>query len=366
VTDLTTLRPYFDRLVEDALVGAQGRARTPAPLVLASQDETADAIVADIPRTPHGRTGRWRLAVAAAAAVALIVATIVLVRTESDDGVLTPAGPGPSAPAPAPSTPSTRPPLPDGLTLLPPEGATPSAPETGQLLAPLPIPIWVYEDGRVISARYPTHDHWTGFLEQRLTPEGVELVRAEILALEPLSFVGTDGRVYACRGGTGNYTYEDGSRDVCESPGDGPNVGSVDPTNMYADHPQYQRLSELQYGAPSWLPASAWADPEPKPYAPTTYQVQISGDMAAMRTALPPEIAALLTRPEQCPFPSFGSNTLCFRVTTEEARVIAAPVRPLEPNKYDEISVDGGIFAGYSFAFPPYLPHGSPVWCCGG
>jgi hypothetical protein len=78
------------------------------------------------------------------------------------------------------------------------------------------------------------------------------------------------------------------------------------------------------------------------------------------------DIVEVLTRPEPCLFPSFGPNTLCFNVTTEEAQLIARPVMPLDSERYSEITIDGGVFGGYSFAFLPYLPHGAPVWCCGG
>jgi hypothetical protein len=87
-----------------------------------------------------------------------------------------------------------------GFVGLPPEGATPSAPESGELVASLWShirldPVWgtgelfLYADGRVIWTRRDgrslgegANEHSTGFLEQRLTPEGIELVRSEILA----------------------------------------------------------------------------------------------------------------------------------------------------------------------------------------
>ena len=241
------------------------------------------------PERPDRPGSRRRLIAVAAAAAAVIVAAVVFVRTANDDGagVNVPAGPGPTATT---NPPPARPPLPDGLQGLPPVGATPSTPATGQLLAGLPIPIWVYEDGRVISARWTTPFHWTGLLEQRLTPEGVELVRAEIQRIEPLQ---------DCRVGFGNYGYADGDRTVSETPIGAATLG--DPPDM-CELPQYQRLSELQYGARSWLPASAWADSVPKPYVPSSYQIQINSiDAPAVLAALPPDAAALLNAPTQCP-----------------------------------------------------------------
>jgi hypothetical protein len=323
-----------------------------------------DATVMSLEPTPDKRAGRgrWLVAAAAAAAAALIVGAAVIVRTVSDDGVEVIAPAGPAATTNPPPSP---PPLPDGLKGLPPAGATPSTPATGQLLATLPIPIWVYEDGRVISARWTTHDDWTGFLEQRLTPEGVELVRAEILALEPLPW--NSARGANCHFSGGNYAYTDGERIVCESPGG---------TSLYRQDPQFLRLSELQYGAPSWLPASAWADPEPKPYVPSTYQIRISSrsdtdeapppiDASAMRAALPPEAAELLTVPTQCP----AGPTMCFKVSTEEARQLRTAVGITWPSWNDRGGDNGtplGVFGGYYISLVPYLPHDGPAWCCGG
>ena len=73
-----------------------------------------------------------------------------------------------------------------GFVGLPPVGATPSAPESGELVIQYWVDTdgpkgtgearaWVYADGRLITLR-------RGFLEQRLTPEGVELLRSEIVS----------------------------------------------------------------------------------------------------------------------------------------------------------------------------------------
>ena len=76
----------------------------------------------------------------------------------------------------------------ESLVSLPPVGATPSAPESGELVIQYWIDPdgikggfaggqgWVYADGRLITLRN------NGFLEQRLTPEGVELLRSAIVS----------------------------------------------------------------------------------------------------------------------------------------------------------------------------------------
>ena len=72
---------------------------------------------------------------------------------------------------------------------IPPEGAVPSTPEEGELVAQFrgPYPgrfAYVYADGRVISWRHSPRV----IGERRLTPEGVELVRSG--ALQPEAFIG--------------------------------------------------------------------------------------------------------------------------------------------------------------------------------
>ena len=294
------------------------------------------------------RRQRSRVVAAVAAAAALIVAGVVVTMRDDDVDLENP-------PADQPST--TVPPsaLPEGLHALPPEGADPSLPVTAELLAELPMPIWVYEDGRVISARWSGSGvvigDWSGFLEQRLTPEGVELVRAEIQASRPAQDL--------CRpGGPGGYGFSDGGRMVCAHSTSG------------GWEAVYPRLYELPDGAPSWLPASAWADPTTKPYVPSSYAIQISGDgdlaMDAVLDDLPPAVVEVLASAPQCEFdlfpPSHGDR-LCWKVTTEAARVIV---------EHDGFTAqyDRGILMGpgwgYSFEMPPYLPHDNAVWCCGG
>ena len=89
--------------------------------------------------------------------------------------------------------PTLRPSQFHGLIGLPPADAEPSSPETGQLVQtfasaggglPYRGQARLYADGRLIWNRYYSgpggpNSRTTGYLEQRLTPEGVELVRRE-------------------------------------------------------------------------------------------------------------------------------------------------------------------------------------------
>lgn len=102
--------------------------------------------------------------------------------------------------------PTLRPSLFRGLIGLPPEGAEPSAPETGELVEsyasagsgpPYRGAARLYADGRLIWNRYFSgpagpNSLTTGYLEQRLTPEGVDLVKREtsIDRKGPLSLLG--------------------------------------------------------------------------------------------------------------------------------------------------------------------------------
>ena len=84
-----------------------------------------------------------------------------------------------------------------GFIGLPPIGATPSAPESGELVVYLDkhhYRAWVYADGRMIWQRDTlgplgrkvpggANEVTSGYLEQRLTPEGVELVRSAVVGL---------------------------------------------------------------------------------------------------------------------------------------------------------------------------------------
>jgi hypothetical protein len=73
-----------------------------------------------------------------------------------------------------------------GLVGLPPVGATPSAPETGELVIAAYVfsaevgrtNVWAYSDGRLISR--PQGKGPSGWVEQRLTADGVERLRSEI------------------------------------------------------------------------------------------------------------------------------------------------------------------------------------------
>jgi hypothetical protein len=169
-----------------------------------------------------------------------------------------------------------------GFVGLPPEGATPSAPESGELVASLWShirldPVWgtgelfLYADGRVIWTRRDgrslgegANEHSTGFLEQPLTPEGIELVRSEILA-------------------TGLFDSDspppddvDGSLRVGVQGEDG--TWRVNAQESALDQEQSDALLQLAQRLrylESWLPAGAWKHREITAYVPSRFALEV-------------------------------------------------------------------------------------------
>ncbi len=291
-----------------------------------------------------------------------------------------------------------------GFIGLPPQGATPSTPENGELVLrwlgrnetlggrPL-VRVWVYADGRIIWSQTASRrggipegasELSSGYLEQRLTPEGVELLRSEVLGLlegsrTPLETVPTDDDH-----GVFGVEVRDGDRLVRlrEQP-----KGSTTPGQLAA----LQKIDALLTDTASVLPASAWAVREIRAYVPPHYQ-------ACMGTSPPKDVSQLLAL---LPAPAANvlrgkslegsegdlveareggrtvvigrSATYCAKLTTEEAREIADAL-----SGFDQDPNFHGVVLAYRLAepvnnlsptsiwFEPYLPHGQ-VTCsaCG-
>jgi hypothetical protein len=289
-----------------------------------------------------------------------------------------------------------------GFVGLPPEGATPSTPESGELVLrwlgrsetlggrPL-VRVWVYADGRIIWSRFGripegANEITSGYLEQRLTPDGAELLRSEVIGLLegsriPLETVPTDDDH-----GVFGVEVRDGDRLVRlrEQP-----EGSTTPGQLAA----LQKIDPLLTDPASVLPSSAWAVREVRAYVPSHYAVCISTappkDASHLLSLLPPRAADLLRdRSRTSSEDDLLSNidqepghmvvigrsvTYCSKLTTEEAREVADPLSGLapEPNFH-------GVVLAYRLAepvnnlnptsiwFEPYFPHGQ-VTCssCG-
>ena len=266
--------------------------------------------------------------------VAAFVAAIWIVTSAgiSDRGLIsTSTGPsvGPSVEAPV------------GVVGLPPEGATPSAPARGELVVvflfghtagdPGRFGLHLYADGRVIWQRL-TSERDGGLVEQRLTPEGVELVRSEVLATDlferdDVHLVNAYGLYF------GEIQVRDGDRLLRVFWGDvGPDPTPEEPATpeqVSALEALDARLEDLT----SWLPASAWEDPEPKPFVASRFSVCLEtaqGDRVGAAPRPPPPTAAGRLRGRgwtvQVIQPGPAASPIyvwCSFVTTEDARALA-------------------------------------------
>jgi hypothetical protein len=281
---------------------------------------------------------------AGAAAIAVFVAAVWIVTTSGPfDRTLTPATTGPTGP--------TGPPHPIGVGLLglPPEGATPSAPEHGELVLGIGFghtggdagrfSLHVYADGRLIwqwigGPPPDVHASSTGLIEQRLTPEGVELVRAEVLSTGLFDHNREFVDAYARGLNYGGIEVRTGDQfihlawgDVGFEKGSDPIATTPTPEQVGALERLDARLEDLA----SWLPASAWEDPELRAYVPSRYSICYMGQNEPLAR---PRILDLLPAPAEDLLRASdttqsevngprGFPFWCSVVTTEEARELA-------------------------------------------
>jgi hypothetical protein len=203
--------------------------------------------------------------------IAFFVAAIWIVTTGgSFDRTQTPAVPGPAETGPAVTEQTgTGDFYSEDFSGLPPEGAVASSPVEGQVVADFAKIhvgfVYVYADGRVIWMKAATGSIY----EQRLTPEGVDLVRSG--AVKPRTFL------------------------------------------------------EAWFGPDAvGLPAGAWADPTISAYVPPRYAICSSGLVDSL---LPSEAEALLRGKERTYDHTAGLGgsippATCFEVTIDEARAL--------------------------------------------
>lgn len=326
---------------------------------------------------PKGRQGGGRRRVVALAAAALVVA----VGTASAIGGVRAFF------------------LDRGFIGLPPEGATPSAPESGELVLrwlgrsetlggrPL-VRVWVYADGRIIWSQTASRsggipegasELTSGYLEQRLTPEGVELLRSEVIGLlegsrTPLETVPTDDDP---RRGAFGVEVRDGDRLVrLREQSEGT---MAMPEQLSAR----RRIDALLTDPASVLPSSAWAVREVRAYVPSHYAVCIRTSPpknASQLLSLLPTRAADVLR-DTAPTRIDGdvvearegytvvlgrSVTYCFKVATEEAREVAEAHSGFDPDPgfhnvvlaYRLAEPIDGRELSTAIWFEPYFPHG--------
>ena len=327
-----------------------------------------------------------------------------------------------------------------GFIGLPPEGATPSSPESGEVvlrwvgesathaqpdwrgraqgLPPPPQP-WlrgfdapnvrasVYADGRIIwqrDRRVPdgANEITSGYLEQRLTPEGVELLRSEVVGLLDrsralLETVPADDPGSGPFGGLalfvprdypswhGSVQVRDGERIVRLQWRE---VGLLgDPRRRFegtiATPEQLSALRQIDAlltDPASVLPSSAWAVREVRAYVPSHYAVCIDtappNDLAELLTLLPTRAADLLrdeiwTRRggevvearEGYTVVLGQSVSYCSKLVTDEARRVANAVSGLPRHPwpftliYDVADAVNNL-EPTTISFDPYFPDG--------
>jgi hypothetical protein len=270
-------------------------------LLLDTWDEPQTLIHTELTPTQLDARRRWPIIAVAAAAVVLLVAALV-VATRSGD----PTG---HVPAERPTTEVARR---VGFPGLPPEGTPPSTPERGQFVLDISLcssgpndGFSVFADGRLISSVS------NRLVEQRLTPEGVELIRSEFLAS---GLLGTHD-------------------DECV---EGGYHGHVDNGELHGDGfsaPPDELVSRLA-DPWSWLPASAWEDGEIKAFVASEYSVLIYGASGGSTSIHPsdpaPELPTAvqeLVRAERWECQSLDPpwEGYCYAAfTTDEVRAFAA------------------------------------------
>lgn len=259
------------------------------------------------------RTTRRRRTLASAGALLLVVALGGVALSRSlwvEDAI------GPSGRTPTPSTtdaavsPGSR----IGFIGLPPEGATPSGGNSAELvlhyLGRDPSGagrsyLWAYDDGRVIFVRGVSLPEGanatsTGYLERRLTPEGVETLRSQVLS-------------------NGKPPPKDPPVGMSLQVRDGERLVDLDPT-VGVD------VAGLMDRA-DWLSESAWEHQEPRAYVPSSFAACYGSTPQVARSRLleplPDPAANLLrTGSEPAPFPPADGSSHCSVVTTEDARTI--------------------------------------------
>ena len=318
--------------------------------------------------------------------IAVFVAAIWIVTSGAPlDRSRTPASTGPTE-----LTGQTGPPphpIGVGLLGLPPEGATPSAPESGELVLGLGFghtdgdagrfSLRVYADGRLIWQRLgdrpggPNRSS-TGLIEQHLTPEGIDLVLAEVLSTglfdHDRELVGTPDLHY------GGIEVRAGDRLVHLTWGDAGFDKGTDPIATTPTPEQVgalERLDTRLEDLASWLPASAWEDPEFRAYVPSRYSVCYMGQSEPLERTrildlLPAPAADLLrasdTTRGDLNGPLGPYSFWCSVVTTEEARQLAGILEDAgafrrRPELSYSYSPSDGSAELVDIGLEPVLPH---------
>jgi hypothetical protein len=286
-----------------------------------------------------------------------------------------------------------------GFIGLPPEGAAPSSPETGTLVLSymgrspslalsggVPLhSVSVYADGRLIWRREgvvwprlpgePTgyrpfwaNAHSSGLLEQRLTREGVELMRSEVISsglFDRNRWLISNGILW------GGIRVRNGNRLVRVEwlPPHAVTLDTFPRRFRYRTQRQelvLDRLTARLVAPGSWLPPTAWKDRTIRAYVPARYGACLGSALDAIE---PVEIMRRLPEAarDRLHTKAVGRHPKgCYAVTTEDARAIAEALENagFKRNKDNfglrysvPVRSNGRIRKAY-VEFDPLLPNG--------
>jgi hypothetical protein len=271
-----------------------------------------------------------------------------------------------------------------GFVGLPPMEATPSAPQSGKLvlsfggrsLTGAKIEVFVFADGRVIrqqegGAPGGANELTSGFLEQRLAPDGVDLLLSEVVAT---GLFDHDRALLTERDFVGTIRARNGDRLV----GVHRATKNIDPQQIldpekYPDTPAtpeqeraLERLDALLTVPAASLPASVWQDRKVRAYVPSRYAACFVGEPSRVVPLLPKPADELVGGRdlEESPYGGHPAH-YCSDVTTEEARALAkafdeAGLERVEPSYRLAYSLEipGPKPAVVRLWFEPRLPDG--------
>lgn len=240
---------------------------------------------------------------------------------------------------------------------VPAAGVKPSRPTTGRLLLglrPANNTIWnVYADGRVIWQKWTSSGDATvvpdgksrldtGYVQQRLTLQGVQLLRAMILST---GLFDHDLRLELGRGHAWVFhRVWTGDRMVTVN-----GVPSADPKATPAQMRALAWIEKLVADPARWLPRGAWTNRQIRAFVPARYLVAFDRGYPDI-AKLPAPAGKVLVRYKQL------RRHKCQILTTGQARAIlqafvAAGISPSENHAWN-IGFD---FAGLGLPHPSYL-----------
>jgi hypothetical protein len=322
------------------------------------------------------RKRRNQRVVAGVVGMAIFLAAIWLV---SSGGLLhgtRPGTPRPTAtPAPRPQTQPVDP------TELPPEGAAPSMPAQGELVVgfvyghtfgdPGAVFVNLYADGRLIWDRWDGSQQLPGWKEQRLTPEGVELMRSEFISTglfdHDLDLTSIHGLYF------GRIQVRNGDRLVRVAWGD--QVAGRRPQGTTAEQAAALKRLDARLADPAaWLPARAWEDPTIRRYVASRYVISFQWREQEVPSMGLSRLLDSLPRPAKVRLRAAGITRSTYTnlvgtyevwnasVSTEEARALDAIFRGAGVERSNEalrgpayeVRAKGGVI---HLEFFPLLPN---------